>query len=95
MRTENRKFERHKIKDGTCSMLVLDTPKIFSAKFLDISEGGMQLELNVLPEELNICKDNGLLKILGYSLEDAPFPLTKELVKMVWHNNQVIGCSFA
>ena len=76
-------------------MLVLDTPKMFSAKILDISEGGMRLELDVHPKELNICTEKGLLKILGYSLENPPFPLPKELVKMVWHNNQVIGCSFA
>ena len=76
-------------------MLVLDTPEMFSAKILDISEGGMQLELNVPPKELNIYKEKSLLKILGYSLEDPPFPIPKELVKMVWHNNQVIGCSFA
>jgi len=96
LKTDNtRKFERHRIKDGTCMLQVLDTNKAFTAGILDISEGGMRLELNVLPKELNFCKEKSLLKILGYSLEDSPFPLTKELVKMVWHNNRVIGCSFA
>jgi len=74
---------------------VLDTPKKFSAEVLDISEGGMRLKLSALPEELNICKEKSLLKILGYSFELAPCPLTKEVVKMVWQNNRVIGCSFA
>ena len=96
LKTDNtRKFERHRIKDGTCMLQVLDTKKAFIAGILDISEGGMRLELNVLPKELNLCEEKSLLKILGYSLEDSPFPLTKELVKMVWHNSRVIGCSFA
>jgi len=96
LKTDNtRKFKRHEIKSGTCMLQVLDTPKKFSAEVLDISEGGLRLKLSVLPEELNICKEKSLLKILGYSFEYTPCPLTKEVVKMVWHNNQVIGCSFA
>ena len=96
LKTDNtRRFERHLIKNGLCMLQVLDTPKKFSAGILDISEGGMRLALNVHPKELNICSEKSHLKILGYSIGDIPFPLTKEVVKMVWHDNQVIGCSFA
>lgn len=94
--TENiRNFERYKIKNGNCMLQMLDTEKMFTAEIVDISVGGMQLELNVHPEELNVCSKKGLLKILSYSLEALPFPLTKEVIKMVWQNNRVIGCSFA
>jgi hypothetical protein len=96
LKTDNtRKFERYKIKSGTCLLQVLDTQKSFAAGILDISEGGMRLELNAHPKELNICPEKSHLKILGYSLEDIPFPLTKEVLKMVWQNKRVIGCSFA
>ena len=96
LKTDNtRRFKRYKIKNGACMLQVLDTPKKFNAEIIDISEGGVRLELNVHPEELNICSEKDLLKILGYSLENIPFPLTKEVVKMVWQNNRVIGCSFA
>jgi len=96
LKTDNtRKFERYKIKNGTCMIQVLDTPKKFSAVILDISEGGMRLELNVHPEDLNICSEKDLLKILGYPFESLPFSLTKEVVKPVWQNNRVLGCSFA
>ena len=55
LKTDNtRKFERYKIENSTCMIQVLDTPKKFSAEILDISEGGMRLELNAHPKELNI-----------------------------------------
>jgi hypothetical protein len=73
---------------------VLDTKKTFSAWIVDLSEGGCRLELNIHPEELDICLKNSLLKILGYSIDAIPFPLTKEIVKPVWQNDQVMGCSF-
>lgn len=96
LKTDNtRKFRRYKIKDGACILQVIDTKKTFTAGIIDISEGGIRLERNVQPKELDICSEKSLLKILGYSLEVIPFPLTKEVVKMVWLNNRAIGCSFA
>lgn len=96
LKTDNaRKFERYKIIDGACMLQILDTPKMFSAGIIDISEGGMRLELNVHPKELKNCLEKSLLKVLNYSLENLPFPFTKEIIKIVWQNNRVIGCSFA
>ncbi|GEM_PF-4447669 len=94
MIVNTRKFERYIIKNGTCLLQVLDTEKTFSAGITDISEGGMRLELSVHPEDLNICSEKSFLKILGYSSEDVPFLPTKEVVKMIWQNKRVIGCSF-
>jgi hypothetical protein len=91
---KGRKFERYKIKNGTCLLQVLDTENMFNGEIVDVSEGGMRLELDTHPEGLNICSKKSFLKILGYSSEDIPFPLNKEIVKMVWQNNRVIGCSF-
>ena len=95
LKTEStRKFERHKIKNGACMLQVLGTKKTFSAWIVDISEGGVRLELNIHPKELDLCSEKSLLKVLGYSVDAIPFPLTKEVVKPVWQNDQVMGCSF-
>ena len=95
IKTEStRKFERFKIKDGACMLQVLGTKKTFSAWIVDISEGGVRLELNIHPKELDLCSEKSLLKVLGYSVEAIPFPLTKEVVKPVWQKDQVMGCSF-
>lgn len=94
--TDNvRKFVRHRVKNGVCLLQALDNNTTFSAEILDISQGGMRLELDLPPEELKICLEDGFLKILRHSLEDIPFPLSKEFIKMVWQNNRVVGCSFA
>lgn len=96
LRTDNiRKFERYKINNGSCMLQVLNTRKTFSAGIIDISEGGMRLELSVHPDELNVCSEKSLLKVLGHNLEESPVPMTKDVVKMVWQNNRIIGCSFA
>ena len=95
LKTEStRKFKRYKIKNGACLLQVLGTKKTFSAWIVDISEGGLRLELNVHPKELDICSENSRLKVLGYSVDAIPFPLTKEVVKPVWQNDQAMGCSF-
>ena len=95
MKTDStRKSERYKINDGACMLQVLGTKKTFSAWIVDISEGGVRLDLNIHPEELGISPKKGLLKILGYSVDAIPFPLTKEIVKPVWQNDQVMGCTF-
>ena len=73
---------------------MLSTKKTFSALIIDISEGGLLLELNIHPKELDLCSEKSLLKILDYSVDALPFPLTKEVVKPVWQNDQVVGCSF-
>ena len=91
---KTRKFERYKIKNGACMLQMLGTKKTFSAWIVDISEGGLRLELNIHPKELDICSEMSLLKVLGYSVDAIPFPLTKEVVKPVWQNDQVMGCSF-
>lgn len=95
LKTEStRRFERYKIKDGSCMLQMLSTKKTFSALIIDISEGGLLLELNIHPKELDLCSEKSLLKILDYSVDALPFPLTKEVVKPVWQNDQVVGCSF-
>lgn len=95
LKTEStRKFERYKIKAGACMLQVLGTKKTFSAWIVDISEGGVRLELNIHPKELNICPENSFLKILGYPVDAIPFSLTKEVVKPIWQNNHAMGCSF-
>ena len=91
---KTRKFERYKIKNGACMLQMLGTKKTFSAWIIDISEGGVRLELNIHPKELDLCSEKSLLKVLGYSVDAIPFPLTKEVVKPVWQNDQIMGCSF-
>lgn len=95
IKTENtRQFARHKVENGTCLLQVMNTPKTFSALVNDISEGGMQLELSISPQDLNICSEKNLLKVLGHSIEESPLPLSSEVLKLVWQNQQVVGCSF-
>lgn len=96
LRIENtRKHKRYKVKNGVCLLQVLGSPKTFSAWVVDISEGGMQLELNVAPQDLDISPKSSKLKILGYSIDEVPFPLTKDILNMVWQKNQAFGCAFA
>ena len=90
-----RKFKRHTVNDCICLLQSLDTTKTFSAWVVDVSEGGMQLELNVAPDELKLSPEKTQLKILGYTAEDIPVPITKEFIKMVWQNKQFLGCCFA
>jgi len=95
LKTDNtRQFKRYKIKNGTCLLEVIGTKKTLSAEVIDVSEGGMCLELSVLPEELDIRSEKSRLKILGYSIDNAPLPLTKEFAQIVWQNKYVIGCCF-
>lgn len=95
MKTDNtRKFERYNIKNGACMLQILGTKKTFSAWIVDISEGGVKLELSMHPKELDLCSEESLFKVLGYSVDAIPFPLTNEVVKPVWQNDQVMGCSF-
>lgn len=90
-----RKFKRHTVKDGICLLQTLDTARTFSALVVDVSEGGMQLELNIDPDELKLCPERNQLKILGYTAKYIPVPITKEVIKMVWQNKQFLGCCFA
>jgi uncharacterized membrane protein len=62
--------------------------------FIDLSEGGLKLAVKINPQELPVEPEPGVLKIIGHTMDDSPLPLTKEFIKMVWRNNQVIGCSF-
>lgn len=95
LRMENtRKFKRHKIQNGACMLQVLGTQKAFSAWIVDISEGGVRLDLSISPEELDISPGGSLLRILGYSVASIPFAITKEVVKPVWQSHRVMGCSF-
>ena len=95
LRIENtRKYERYRVKNCVCLLQVVNTAKTFSAWLVDISEGGVQLETNTKPEDLDLCAKTNQLKILGYSTENLPVPLTKETLKIVWQNNQVFGCNF-
>lgn len=95
MKTDNtRKSERYNIKNGACMLQILGTKKTFSAWIVDISEGGVKLDLSMHPKELDLCSEKSLFKVLGYSVDAIPFPLTKEVVKPVWQNDQVMGCSF-
>ncbi len=89
-----RKFERYKIKNCACLLQVLGTKKTFSAWIIDISEEGVRLDLNVHLDKVDISSKTSSLKILGYSIDAIPFPLTKEIVKPVWQNDQEMGCSF-
>jgi len=91
----SRKFKRHKVKNGICLLQVLDTPRTFSAWVVDVCEGGMQLKLNANVEELDVCPKTSSLKILGHSIKDAPFPITQDVLNVVWLNKQAVGCSFA
>ena len=96
LRIENtRKFKRHTVKNSICLLQALDTERTFSAWVVDVSEGGMQLQVNVDPNELKIGPEKNQFKILGYSAEDIPIPITKEVIKMVWQNKQFLGCCFA
>jgi hypothetical protein len=61
---------------------------------VDVSEGGVRIELNVNPEDLNLCTETNQLKILGYSVESLPVPLTKDTIKMAWQDDQLLGCYF-
>ena len=89
-----RKFKRYKIQNGTCTLKALDTKKTFSAGIVDVSEGGLRLELKEHPNELEISTKKTLLKILDYSIEENPLSFPKEIIKMVWQKNHIIGCSF-
>ena len=89
-----RKYERHKVKNCVCLLQVVNTAKTFSAWLVDLSEGGVQLEINANPVDLDICPETNLLRILGYSAESLPVPLDKDTLKPVWQNHQVFGCTF-
>ena len=96
LRVENtRKFKRHSVKNGICLLQTLDTARTFSAWVVDVSEGGIQLQLNADPDELKIGPGKTQLKILGCSAPDIPIPITKDIIKLVWQNNQFLGCRFA
>jgi hypothetical protein len=96
MRVENtRKFKRHEVKNGICLLQTVDTNKTFSAWIVDVSEGGVRLDLNINPEEIGISLKKSLVRILGCSEDTVPFSLTEKIIKPVWQNNQMIGCSFA
>lgn len=95
LRIENtRKHKRYEVKNGLCLLQVPDTKKTFSAWVIDESLGGLKIAMKMAPKELDIISEPGVLKILEYTVDGAPRLLTKELIKMVWQNNQVIGCSF-
>lgn len=95
LRIENTRIhERHKVNNCVCLLQVVSTERTFSAWMVDISEGGVQLEINANPEDLNICTKTNQLKILGISTEKLPVPLTNETLKVAWQNNQVFGCEF-
>lgn len=91
---DSREHKRHKVSNCVCLLQVVNTARTFSAWMVDISEGGVQLEINANPEDLNICTKTNQLKILGISTEKLPVPLTNETLKVAWQNNQVFGCEF-
>lgn len=95
LKTDNtRRFKRFSIEKGTCLLEVPGTSTTLSAGIIDLSEGGMRLELDVSPAEIALHPGGNRLKIVDYTIEEAPLPLTREYIRMVWHNNQVIGCCF-
>ena len=96
LKIENtRKHKRFEVTNGLCLLQVLDTERTFSAWVVDISEGGIKLEMNINPKDQNICSEKRHLKILGHSVKETPFPFDKEVAKIVWQNELVVGCSFA
>jgi hypothetical protein len=91
---DTRKHKRHNVTNCVCLLQVIDTARTFSAWMVDVSEGGVQIELNVNPEDLALCTETNQLKILGYSVESLPVPLTKDTLKMAWQNSRTLGCYF-
>jgi len=89
-----RKHERYKVNDCVCLLQVVNTARTFSAWMVDISRGGIQLELNANLEDLEICTKVNQLKILGCSAEKLPVPLEKDTLKLAWQNNRLLGCAF-
>lgn len=91
---DTRKHKRHKVIDCVCLFQVVETERTFSGWIVDISDGGVQLEITTNIEELDLCTKTSQIKILGYSAENIPVSLSKENLKMVWQNQQVLGCEF-
>jgi hypothetical protein len=91
---DSRKHKRHMVKDCVCLLQIVDTKRTFSAWMVDISEGGVQLELNANPEDLEISTKSNQLRILGYSTTELPVSPTKDTLKMAWQNNRLLGCYF-
>ena len=89
-----RKHKRHQVKNCVCLLQVVGTKRTFSAWMVDISEGGVQLELNANPEDLEICTKSSQLRILGYSTTELPVSLKKDTLNMAWQNNRLLGCYF-
>jgi hypothetical protein len=95
LRIENtRKHKRYNVKDGTCLLQTPNNKKTFSAEVIDLSEGGLKLALKIDPQEIIDEPDSGVMRILGHTIEDNSLLISKEFIKMVWQNNQIIGCSF-
>jgi hypothetical protein len=91
---DTRKHKRYNVINSTCLLQIPASNKTFSAEVIDLSEGGLKLAVKINPQELPVEPEPGVLKIIGHTMDDSPLPLTKEFIKMVWRNNQVIGCSF-
>ena len=91
---DTRKHKRYQVKDCVCLLQVVDSKRTFSAWMIDISEGGLRLELNIDPEDLELCTKSNHLKILGCSKEKRPVSPNKDTLKMAWQNKRLLGCYF-
>jgi DNA-binding NtrC family response regulator len=92
--SNTRKHERFKVNNCVCLLQIASTARTFSAKMVDVSEGGVQLEINASPDDLNFRTKTNLLKILGCSTQNLPVPLSGEPLRIIWQNNQKLGCAF-
>ncbi len=95
LKIENtRKHKRHAVKEGTCLLQEPSSKSTFSAEVIDISRGGLRLVTKVDTHVLESDSETTILKILGHTIDESPIPLTKELIKVVWKNDQIFGCAF-
>ena len=91
---DSRKHERYKLKNCICLLQIVDTARTFSAWMVDVSEGGVKLELNVNLDDLELCTETNHLKILGYSTGQLPVPIQQDTLKMAWQADRLLGCAF-
>jgi hypothetical protein len=89
-----RKHERYEVEGGVCLIQDPSSKKIFSADVMNVSKGGLKLKAQIDPHDFSKESLPTILKILGHTIAESPFPLTEEFVKIVWSDKQVVGCSF-
>lgn len=91
---DTRKHKRYQVKSGTCLLKDPYSNNTFSAEVIDVSKGGLKLATRAQPHSSKKELEPTILKILEHTIDEAPFLLQRDLIKIVWRNNQVFGCAF-